>query len=124
MLLDELRYAARNLRKSPVFTLVAVLSLALGIGANTAIFTLLDQVLLRTLPVKNPEELVRLYSAKGAFSGSSRCSSDCLSYPMYKDLRDRNPVFSGILARWPLALSLTDGEKTERVRGELVSGNY
>ena len=124
MLLDELRYAARNLRKNPVFTLVAVLSLALGIGANTAIFTLLDQVMLRTLPVKDPQELVRLYGARGAFQGSSRCSYDCVSYPMYQDLRDRNQVFRGILARWPLALSFTDGEKTERVRGELVSGNY
>src|SRR5580658_1325821 len=123
-MLDDLRYALRNLRKSPVFTLVAVLSLALGIGANAAIFTLLDQVLLRMLPVKNPQELVRVYGARGAFSGSSRCSQDCLSYPMYKDLRDQNQVFSGILARWPLALSLADGEKTERVRGELVSGNY
>ncbi|HLX42996.1 MAG TPA: ABC transporter permease [Bryobacteraceae bacterium] len=123
-MLDDLRYAVRNLRKSPVFTLVAVLSLALGIGANTAIFTLLDQVLLRMLPVKNPQELVRVYGAKGAFSGSSRCPSDCLSYPMYKDLRDQNQVFTGMLARWPVALSFTDGEKTERVRGELVSGNY
>jgi predicted permease len=123
-MLDDLRYALRNLRKSPVFTLVAVLSLALGIGANAAIFTLLDQVLLRMLPVKNPQELVRVYGARGAFSGSSRCPQDCLSYPMYKDLRDQNQVFSGMLARWPLALSFTDGEKTERVRGELVSGNY
>src|SRR5262245_23640840 len=124
MRFDDLRYALRNLRKTPVFTTVAILSLALGIGANTAIFTLLDQVLLRTLPVKNPRELVMLHSASGPFSGSSHCTNTCISYPAYQELRDRNQVFSGILARWPLALSFTDGDRTERVRAELVSGNY
>ena len=74
-----LRYALRNLRRSPVFTTVAILSLALGIGANTAIFSLLDQVLLRTLPVKNPGELVTLAPVRGAFHGSSRCDGTCLS---------------------------------------------
>jgi predicted permease len=123
MILDELRYALRNLRKSPVFTAVAVGSLALGIGANTAIFTLLDQVLLRALPVKNPQELVKVYVGKGPFSGSSRCEA-CISYPQYRDFRDRNPVFTGILARFPQSLSFTDGDRTERVRGELASGNY
>jgi predicted permease len=121
---DDLRYAIRNLRRSPVFTAVAILSLGLGIGANTAIFSLLDQVLLRTLPVKNPQELVRLYGAKGAFSGSSRCPMNCLSYPAYRELRDQNQVFSGILAQWRLPLSFTDGDRTERVPAELVSGNY
>jgi predicted permease len=123
MILDELRYAFRNLRKSPVFTAVAVGSLALGIGANTAIFTLLDQVLLRALPVKNPQKLVKVYVGKGPFSGSSRCEA-CISYPQYRDFRDRNQVFSGILARFPQSLSFTDGDRTERVRGELASGNY
>ncbi len=123
MILDELRYAFRNLRKSPVFTAVAVGSLALGIGANTAIFTLLDQVLLRALPVKNPQNLVKVYVGKGPFSGSSRCEA-CISYPQYRDFRDRNQVFSGILARFPQSLSFTDGDRTERVRGELASGNY
>ncbi|MBZ5606330.1 MAG: ABC transporter permease, partial [Acidobacteriia bacterium] len=121
---DDLRYAFRNLRRTPVFTAVAVLSLALGIGANTAIFTLLDQVLLRALPVKNPWELVKLYSAPGPFNGSQRCSGDCISYPAYRELRDGNQVFTGILARYPVALSFTDGDRTERVEGELVSGNY
>src|SRR5437899_763300 len=110
MLLDDLRYALRNLRKTPVFTIVSILSLALGIGANTAIFSLLDQVMLRLLPVKNPAELVRLYPTHGAFRGSSRCNSDCISFPAYRDLRDRNQVFSGVLARWPLALSFADGD--------------
>ena len=119
-----LRYAVRNLRRSPVFTTVAILSLALGIGANTAIFSLLDQVLLRTLPVKNPRELVTLTPGQGPFRGSSRCDTNCLSYPAYRDLRDRNQVFTGILARWRMALSFSSGDRTERVRAELVSGNY
>jgi predicted permease len=124
MRLDDLRYAFRNLRKTPVFTTVAILSLALGIGANTAIFTLLDQVLLRSLPVKNPGELVSLYSGEGPFQGSARCNKNCVSYPSYREMRDQNKVFTGVLARWPLALSFTDGDRTERVRAELVSGNY
>jgi predicted permease len=124
LLLDELRYALRNLRRTPVFTIVAVGSLALGIGANTAIFSLLDQVLLRMLPVKNPQELVRLYFGSGPFRGSQRCNSDCVSYPTYRDIRDRNQVFNGVIARWPLAMSFSEGDRTERVRGELASGNY
>jgi predicted permease len=121
---DELRYALRNLRKTPVFTTVAIGSLALGIGANTAIFSLLDQVLLRMLPVKNPEQLVRVYVGPGPFSGSQRCNRDCLSYPAYRDFRDKSTVFTGILARWPQSLSFTTGDRTERVAGELASGNY
>jgi hypothetical protein len=125
-MLSDLRFALRNLRRTPVFAVVAILSLALGFGTNTAIFSLLDQVLLRLLPVKNPQELVNVHSAHGPFSGSSRCSGQdqCLSYPMYKDLRDQNQVFSGILARMPLALSFSVGDRTERASGELVSGNY
>ena len=75
-MLADLRFALRNLRRTPVFAIVAILSLALGIGTNTAIFSLLDQVLLRLLPVKNPQDLVKVHSAKGAFSGSSRCAGD------------------------------------------------
>jgi predicted permease len=124
LLLDELRYALRNLRKTPVFTTVAIGSLALGIGANTAIFSLLDQVLLRTLPVKDPQELVKLYFGSGPFRGSQRCNADCISYPAYRDIRDRNQVFSSVLARWPMPMSFSEGDRTERVRGELASGNY
>jgi predicted permease len=122
---ENLRYALRNLRKSPVFTGVAVLSLGLGIGANTAIFTLMDQVLLRTLPVKDPHELVEM-RISGPNQGAMRCHGDlnCHSYPFYRDIRDRNQVFSGVLARYAVPLALTYGTHTERARGELVSGNY
>jgi hypothetical protein len=94
----EIRYALRSLARSPVFAAVAILSLALGIGANTAVFTLLDHVLLHSLPVRNPDELVQLKEV-GNFYGSNT-GMNSLSYPMYEDFRDRNQVFSGILCRF------------------------
>ena len=100
-MLQDLCYAIRQLRKSPAFATVAVLTLALGIGASTAIFTLLDQVLLRNLPVSHPEQLVRLRyvgSNTGSISAFGGDSKDFFSYPMYRDLRDKNQVFSGMLA--------------------------
>ena len=95
-----LRYALRNLLKSPVFATVSILSLALGIGANTVIFSLLDQAILRSLPVKDADRLVVLQSF-GSFSGHTSSRTDdnfSFSYPMYRDLRDRNSVFSGLIA--------------------------
>jgi hypothetical protein len=121
LLLQDLRYAVRMLRKAPGFTFVAVTTLALGIGANTAIFTLLNQVLLQTLPVKNPGQLVML-DAPGPNSGRVR-GPNAFSYPMYRDIRDHNSVFSGVLGRWGFDASLTHGNATERVKGELVTGN-
>ncbi|HKQ78981.1 MAG TPA: ABC transporter permease [Blastocatellia bacterium] len=123
---QDLRYGARMMVKNPGFTLIATLTLALGIGANTAIFSLTDQILLRLLPVERPEELVVL-RVPGPKSG--RVSSDgddtaSFSYPMYKDLRDRNNAFSGLLARFPISLSVAGAGQTERADGELVSGNY
>lgn len=120
--IQDLRYAWRGPRKSPGFAMVAVLSLALGIGANTAIFTLINQVLLELLPVKHPEELV-LLTSRGPHYGSNT-GSNAISYPMYRDIRDRNQVFSGMFCRHSLPLSLTFEGKTERIAGELVSGNY
>src|SRR6202050_2526792 len=108
----DIQFALRAFRKSPVFTIVAVLSLALGIGANTAIFTLLDQVLLRLLPVQNPRELV-LMSIKGPTYGRSGALNS-ISYPMYVDLAANNQVFSGMLCRFPTSLSLSFGGQTER----------
>jgi predicted permease len=118
----DLRFALRSLRKSPVFTAVAVLSLALGIGANTAIFTLFDQILLRLLPVKNPRELV-LLTMRGRHYGSN-WGGNAISYPMYRDFRDHNQVFSGMFCRFPLAVSVGFEGQTERVQAELVSGTY
>ena len=118
----ELRYAGRMLRKSPVFTAIAVLSLAVGMGANTAIFSLVDQILLRLLPVKDPEQLV-LLSTKGMNYGSN-WGGNATSYPMYADFRDNNQVFSGMFCRFPVPASLTFGGQTERVASELVSGTY
>src|SRR5271170_4428336 len=100
-LLQNLRFALRQLRKSPGFALTVVVTLALGIGANAAIFTLFDQALLRMLPVERPKELVR-FEWTGGFSGSGSSFGGDLanyfSYPIYRDLRDQNKVFTGILA--------------------------
>jgi predicted permease len=121
-LLNDIRYAFRTFRKSPVFVAVAVLSLALGIGANTAIFTLIDQVLLRLLPVKDPQQLVLLWG-RGSHYGSNN-GPNKLSYPMYEEFRDKNQVFSGMFCRNDTSLSLNFEGKTELISGELVSGTY
>jgi predicted permease len=119
---QNLRYAARSLAKAPGFTFVVVLTLALGIGANTAIFTLMDQVLLRGLPVADPPRLVVL-DAPGPNQG--RIEADkAFSYPMFVDFLDRNTVFSGILARYPVTMTMLHENRSERVRGELVSGTF
>src|SRR5438552_18888374 len=87
-ILRDFRYSLRSLRKSPVFLTVAVLSLALGIGANTAIFTLVNQLILQPLPVKNPEQLVMLAGRGKHYGGNN--GADRLSYPMYQEMRDKN----------------------------------
>jgi predicted permease len=119
---NDLKFAVRTLGRSPVFTGVAVLSVALGIGANTAIFSLLDQVLLRLLPVKEPQQLV-LLSMKGMHYGNNT-GGNALSYPMYEDFRKNNQVFSGMFCRFSNYFALTFNGQTERVSGELVSGTY
>jgi putative ABC transport system permease protein len=121
-ILNDIRYALRGFLKSPLFTTVAILSLAFGIGANTAIFTLLDQVMLRLLPVKNPQQLV-LFTMRGRHYGGNN-GENAISYPMYRDFRDHNQVFSGMFCRYPLDASLGYGNHTERVDAALVSGNY
>jgi predicted permease len=119
---NDLRFAIRTLRKSLVFTVVAILSLALGIGANTAIFTLLDQVLLRLLPVKEPQQLVAL--KMDGFHYGGNWGMNALSYPMYHDFSEHNSVFSGMFCRFLYSMSVTFQGNTERVQGELVSGTY
>jgi predicted permease len=118
----DIQFALRAFRKSPVFTVVALLSLALGIGANTAIFTLLDQVLLRLMLVKNPQELVLLHME--GFHYGSNWGDNSLSYPMYRDLKANNSVFTGMLCRYSDQFSLGFNGATERAQGELVSGTY
>ena len=118
---SDCRYGLRQLCRTPGFTAVAVATLALGIGANAAIFSLLDRVLLQSLPVTKPEQLdvLSVYDPKEEPDiGSS------FSYPMYQDLRDRNSVFSGIIARGGVQTNVSYGDRTERVSGELVSGNF
>ncbi|HMD86017.1 MAG TPA: ABC transporter permease [Terriglobia bacterium] len=122
IMVGDIRYAARVLAKNPVFTAVAVLTLALGIGANSAIFTLLDQVLLRLLPVKEPQQLV-LLTMRGRHYGNN-WGGNAISYPMYRDFQSHNEVFSGMFCRFPTRVSLTFGGRAERVEAELVSGTY
>ena len=123
---QDFRYGVRTLIKNPGFTVIAVLTLALGLGANTAIFSLTDQILLRLLPVENPKELVVLRSPgpKSGHMWSDGDSASSFSYPLYKEVRDNNNVFSGVLARFAVALSVSGEGQTERANGELVSGNY
>jgi predicted permease len=120
--MSDFRFALRTLLKAPAFTIVVVLTLALGIGANTAIFSLTDQVLLRMLPVKSPERLVVL-DGPGAFRGRT-FNSPTFSYPIYRDFRDQGTVFDGVIARFPTPLTLLVNGQAERVSGELVTGNY
>jgi predicted permease len=125
-LLQDVRFALRTLGKNPGFTLVAVLTLALGIGANAAIFSLTDQVLLRLLPVERPRELVVLTSP-GPNHGRVRTDIEggpSFSYPMYKDLRDRNEVLAGLLASFHVQVSVAGQGQSQLADGMLVSGNY
>jgi len=118
----DFRYALRTLRRSPGFVAVAALTLALGIGANTAIFTLLDQVLLRLLPVKAPQRLV-LLTMRGRHYGNN-WGGNAISHPMFRDFQNHNDVFSGMFCRFPTEVALTAGGQSELVRTELVSGTY
>ncbi len=123
---QDIRYALRQFGKAPGFAAVAIITLALGIGANTAIFSLLDQALLRSLPVKDTDRLVVLQS-RGSFNGHTSSRTDenfSFSYPMYRDLRDRNSVFSGLIATTWAQVGVQWHNQPELVAAELVSGNY
>jgi putative ABC transport system permease protein len=125
---DDLKFALRQLRKSPGFTITAVLTLALGIGANSAIFSLLDQALLRALPVRDPQQLVLLQNTGTAWSGRTSMSGGDVgayfSYPMYKDLRDQNQAFDGLIAMLQTQAGIMWQQHSALVAAELVSGNY
>ncbi len=118
----DLRLALRGLGRSPLFAAVAILSLALGIGANTAIFTLIDQILLRQLPVRDPESLVMLYQ-QGPHNGSNM-GTRMHSYPIYRQYQQRAEPLSEVLARRLVQTSVSVDNQTERLDAELVSGNY
>jgi len=129
-LIQDVRYALRMLRKSPAFTTIAVLTLALGIGANTAIFSLVNAVMLKMLPVKNPGELVAVGDPQRVHHRSiGNPRVDSFSYPLYRELNTFNQVFSGMLAsgeayRLRITAADSNGEINTNVTGVLVSGNY
>jgi putative ABC transport system permease protein len=123
---QDIRYGLRMLGKSPAFAVIAILTLALGIGANTAIFSFTDQVLLRNLPVPHPEQLVVLRSP-GPNHGRTSSDGDSaavFSYPMYKELRDRSSIFSGLLTCFAIDVNVSGHGQMQSARGELVSGNF
>ena len=128
-LLQDMRYGLRMLAKSPAFTAVAVLTLALGIGANTAIFSLLNAVMLRELPVENPEQLVLLGRGRAGGSMDDFASTELYSYPFYREMRQKNQVFSDVSAMLSLLFTRMHGAvggsaELEPLNVQLVSGNY
>ena len=119
---NDLKFAVRGLVRSPLFSIVAILSLALGIGANTAIFTLIDQILLRKLPVKSPDELVMLYQ-QGAHNGSNM-GMRMHSYPIYQEYQKRGEPLAEVMCRRLTEASVSIDNQTERLEAEMVSGNF
>ena len=113
-LLHDLRYAARMLRKQPGFTIAAVLTLALGIGANTAVFSLVNATLFQRLPVPDRERLVYVNRGPGGV----------FSYPQYEALRDHAPSFEALAGWGGITASLHAGESAELVSGFIVTGNF
>src|SRR5215469_13826083 len=117
-LFQDVRYALRQLRKSPGFTAVAVVTLALGIGANTMIFSVVNGVLLIPLPFSKPDQLVTLHENKPNFEGGS------LSYPNFRDWQKENHTFSSMAIARSYAFSLTGAGDAEQVNSELISSDF
>src|SRR5918996_2328688 len=120
--MNDIRLSIRGLFRNPLFSIVAILSLSLGIGANTAIFTLIDQILLRKLPVKHPEELVMLYQT-GPHAGSNM-GSRMHSYPIYQEYQKRAEPLAEVACRRLISTSVSIDNQTERLEAEMVSGNF
>src|SRR5215475_11518359 len=116
---QDLRYGARMLLRNPGFTLVAILTLALGIGANTAIFSFVNSLFLRPLAIANPEQVMRLYA-----EDSRGRKFDTFSYPNYADLRDRSRTLQALAAHGYTDASVGLGAGAEDMPGEVVTGNY
>ena len=121
---QDLRYGARTLAAGPGFAIVAILSLALGIGANTAIFQLLDAVRLRTLPVSRPRELAEIRIAGGNGGMGLKDSYGELTRPMFEEIRRDHPAFSGVFAWRPEQMNVGEGKDFQRVDGMVVSGEF
>ncbi|HEY3935789.1 MAG TPA: ABC transporter permease [Bryobacteraceae bacterium] len=119
----DVRYALRQLRHAPVSTATVIFSLALGIGVNTAIFSLADQALLRALPVEKPQQLV-LLNWHGSFVGGGVGSDNLLPHPFFRELRKENDVFVDMFARFPTDVHLSTGARSQPVGAEIVSGSY
>ncbi|HEX6729593.1 MAG TPA: hypothetical protein VF074_06270, partial [Pyrinomonadaceae bacterium] len=117
---QDIRYGIRMLLRQPAFTLVAVVTLALGVGANTAIFSVADRLLLKSLPVNKPDELVLVTSV----SVNPHFVSNLFSYPDFSDYRANNKTLSGLVAFNRTQLQWKRNGQIERVASELVSGNY
>src|SRR5215831_20853799 len=122
---QDIRYGIRILAKSPGFVIAAVLSLALGIGANTTIFTMVNALFLQPLPVERISELMFVYTTDSNNSNSFLGSSLPVSYPNFVDYRAQNDSFVDIAAySFPLPVSMGGGEKPTPVSAQLVTGNY
>jgi predicted permease len=121
---QDVKYGMRQLGAKPGFAVTAILSLALGIGANTAFFTLFDQVLLRLLPVRNPRELVQLRVEGGRFGSNNGDGLHTFSYPSYLALRDQNTVLAGLTGQRIEQASLVGEDRSEMITVGMVAGNY
>ena len=130
LLLRDLRFALRGLLRNPGLTVVCIVTLALAIGANSTVFSLLSQALLRALPVRDPQQLVALNfagSTEGhthSDGGDSPGHQHEFSYPMYRDLRDRNQALSGLIAAADATVGVTWNNHAQAASAEMVSGNY